>query len=103
MQRAFRIVKRVFLIITLLLVLAVPVVGMISAAANWRGVCFGFTDGESPCSWWEFARNEMFWATFIFIPFFFLAAIVYIGMSLAEFIASLIHRRRGGASASKQT
>lgn len=94
MQRAFRIVKRVFLLLSLLLLLTVPVVGLVSAAFNWRGVCYGFTDGESPCSWWEFARNEMFWATFIFVPFLFLAAIAYIGMSLAEFISSLVRRRR---------
>jgi uncharacterized membrane protein YjgN (DUF898 family) len=94
MQRAFRIVKRIFLVLTLLLLLAVPVVGLVSAAFNWEGVCYGFTDGESPCSWWEFARNEMFWATFIFVPFFFLDALVYIRMTLAEFIASLIRRRR---------
>lgn len=101
MQRAFCIVKRVFLVLTLLLLLAVPVVGLVSAAFNWEGVCYGFTDGESPCSWWEFARNEMFWAMFIFVPFLFLASLVYIGMSLAEFIAGLVRRRRSEPPAPK--
>ncbi len=92
MQRAFRIVKRVFFILTLLLLLTVPVVGLASAAFNWQGICYGFTDGESPCSWWEFASREMFWATFIFVPFLFLAAVAYLGMSLAEFIANLARK-----------
>jgi len=94
MQRAFRIVKRIFPIITLLLVLAVPMVGMISAAVNWHGVCFGFTDGESLCTWWEFARNEVFWATFIFIPFFSLASLAYLGMALAEWVHGLLPKHK---------
>jgi len=94
MNRAFRIIKLVFLVIGLLLLLAIPVSGLISAAVNWKGVCYGFTDGQWQCSWWEYARSEMFWVMFIFIPFLALATVVFLGMSLAQFIASRIQKRR---------
>jgi hypothetical protein len=97
MNRTFRIIKLVFLVIGILLLLAIPATGLISAAVNWKGVCYGFTDGQAPCSWWQYARNEMFWAMFIFIPFFFLAAVVWAGMSLAQFIKFLLDRPRKNA------
>jgi hypothetical protein len=36
----------------------------------------------------------MFWAMFIFIPFLFIATLVFLGMSLAQFIVSLAQKRR---------
>ncbi len=41
----------------------------------------------------EFARNEMFWATFIFIPLLFLAAVVWVLMAAVQFVAEM--RRKG--------
>jgi hypothetical protein len=93
MNRTFRIIKLIFLVVGILLLIAIPATGLISAALNWKGFCNGFTDGQSPCSWWEFARNEMFWAMFIFIPFFLLAALAWMGMSLAQFINGIAKKR----------
>jgi hypothetical protein len=94
MNRAFRIIKFIFLVIGLLLLLSIPVSGLVSTAVNWKGVCFGFTDGQWECPWWEYAGDEMFWAMFIFIPFLFIATLVFLGMSLAQFIVSLAQKRR---------
>lgn len=94
MQRAFRLIKRIFVILTLLLLLAVLVIGLASAAFNWRGVCDDIAYGERPCTWWEFARSEIFWATFLLIPFLFVAAVAYFGMSLAEFIAQFARKQK---------
>ena len=94
MNRAFRIIKFIFLVIGLLLLLSIPVSGLVSTAVNWKGVCFGFTDGQWECPWLEYAGDEMFWAMFIFIPFLFIATLVFLGMSLAQFIVSLAQKRR---------
>jgi hypothetical protein len=94
MNRAFRIIKFIFLVIGLLLLLSIPVSGLVSTAVNWKGVCYGFTDGQWECPWWEYAGDEMFWAMFIFIPFLFIATLVFLGMSLAQFIVSLAQKRR---------
>ncbi len=94
MSRAFRIIKLVFLVLGLLLLLAVPVTGLISAAVHWDGLCEGQAGEPSPCSWWEFAVKEMFWVMFIFIPYFFAAAVAWTGMSLAQFIQSLVRKYR---------
>ena len=94
MNRAFRIIKLVFLAAGLLLLLAIPVTGLISTAVNWQGFCYGFSDAQAPCSWWEFARDEIFWSIFIFIPYFFIAALLWMGMSLAQFTRALVDKRR---------
>ena len=93
MERVFRLLKRITLIAGLLLLLAVPASGLISTARNYAGVCYGFTDGQAPCPWWQYAVNEMFWASFIFIPFLALATLLWLGMSAAQFIASLIQKK----------
>jgi predicted membrane protein len=94
MNRAFRIIRLVFLVIAILLCLAIPASALISTLISWHGLCSGFTDGQTVCSWWEFARNELFWASFLFIPFLFLASLVWLGMSLAQFIQLQVDRRR---------
>ncbi len=93
MNRLFRIIKLIFLVVGLLLLLAIPVSGLISTAMNWEGVCTNL-DVQTPCTWWEYAGNEMSWAIFIFIPFLFIAALVFLGMSLAQFIVSIVQKRR---------
>lgn len=94
MERAFRVVKRIFLILTVLLLIVVAAIGLFSALFNWQGVCDQADGTQAPCSRLGFAINEMFWATFLFIPFFFIATLVYLGMSLAQFIAMLVVKRR---------
>ena len=98
MDRAFRIIQRIFLISGILLLLTIPITGLVSTALHWEGVCDGSTGGQTACPWWRYALNEMFWATFIFIPFLFLAALTWLGMSLAQFVRSArgkISQRRG--------
>lgn len=94
MNRAFRIIKLIFLGIALLLCIAIPIVGLTSTTASWNGTCYGFTDGEWPCSWWEFARGEMFWASMIFIPFLFILSLAWIGMAATQFILVQVEKRK---------
>lgn len=94
MNRAFRIIKLIFLGIALLLCIAIPIVGLASTAASWNGTCYGFTDGEWPCSWWEFAGGEIFWASMIFIPFLFILSLAWIGMAAAQFILAQVEKRK---------
>jgi hypothetical protein len=94
MNRAFRIIKLLFLGVALLLCLAIPVIGLASTAINWQGICYGFTDSQSPCPWWEFARNEMFWTSMVFIPFLFLAALAWILMAAAQFVVGFLEKRK---------
>lgn len=86
MQRIFRIIKLIFLGISILLCLAIPVAGLISTVTGWEGICYGFTDGQHDCSWWEFAGTEMFWASFLFIPLLFVASLVWIVIAIIQFV-----------------
>jgi hypothetical protein len=94
MERTFRRIKRLLLIIGLVLLLVVPVSGVVSAALHWQGFC---TPGPGvvliECSWMEYAFQEMFWALFIFIPYLFVVVVVLLGMTLIQFIAALRGRR----------
>ena len=94
MHRTFRTIKLIFLIAGILFCLAIPIVGLGSTAINYHGICYGFTDSQSPCTWMEFARNEMFWASFIFIPLLFLAAVVWILMAAVQFVVEMRQKRK---------
>ena len=67
-MKAIRRLNLVFLVVSLCLLLAIPVLGIGSAMSNWHGMCYGFTDSQWECPFLEFAKNEMFWASFMFIP-----------------------------------
>ena len=94
MNRAFRIIKLIFLVVGILLCLAIPVAGIVSAATSWDGICYGFTDSQHGCSWWEYAGTEMFWASFLFIPLLFGAAVVWLLMSAVQFVMAMAKKRR---------
>jgi hypothetical protein len=96
--RAFRIIKLIFLAISILLCLAIPLAGLVSTATGWEGICDGFSDGQHECPWWEYAGMEMFWASFIFIPLLFVAALVWLGMAATQFVIAkkgVAHRKDG--------
>ncbi|MCQ3937374.1 MAG: hypothetical protein DPW18_10045 [Chloroflexi bacterium] len=67
-MKAFRFISLIFLAVSVCFLLAIPVLGFGSTAINWKGICYGFTDGQTPCSWWEFAQNEMFWTSMLVVP-----------------------------------
>jgi hypothetical protein len=89
-NRAFRIIKLVFLVASALSCLAIPVAGVVSTAVGWEGICYGFTNSQWFCPWWEYALNEMFWASFIFVPLLFVASLTWLGMAAVQFIASRV-------------
>ena len=94
MNRVFRIIKLVFLVISILLCLAIPVAGITSTITSWDGICYGFTDGQHECPWWEYAGTEMFWAFFAFIPLLFGAAVVWLVMAALQFIVAKVQKRK---------
>jgi len=93
-NRVFRVIKLVFLVASVLLCLAIPVAGLVSTAAGWKGVCDGFTDGQWACPWWEYARNEMFWASFLFVPLLFAAALTWLGIAVTQFVMAKVGARK---------
>jgi hypothetical protein len=53
-----RVTIRIFAVLTALTAVAPLLLGLMSAALDYRGVCPGFTDGEWPCSFGEYATTE---------------------------------------------
>jgi len=94
MNRIFRIIKLVFLALGILLCLAIPVAGIVSTVTGWHGTCQGFNHDYWRCPWWEYAGTEMFWASFTFIPLLFVAAVVWLLMSAAQFVTAMVKKRR---------
>jgi len=94
MQRTFRIVKLIFLVTGILLLIAIPIVGLVSTANTYHGVCLDSANGEKPCTWIKYAGNEMFWTSFIFIPYLFLASLVWLGMSAVQFVVETRQKRK---------
>jgi hypothetical protein len=80
MSRKFQITKNVFLVLTTLIILAIPVASLIITANNWQGGClFG-----ASCPWWEFAGIIMFGISPKFIPFLVATSLVWIVMSVFQ-------------------
>ena len=94
MNRVFSIIKLIFLVIGILLCLAIPVAGTVSTITSWEGICYGFTDGQHACPWWEFAGTEMFWASFLFIPLLFVAAVIWLLMAVLQFIVAKAQKQK---------
>jgi uncharacterized membrane protein len=92
MNRVFRIIKLIFLVLSLLLCLAIPVSGLISTARGWHGVCQGFNHDTWNCPWWEYAGTEMFWASFLFVPLLFAAAVIWLVMAALQFIVEKVQK-----------
>jgi hypothetical protein len=93
-NRVFRIIKLIFLVISILLCLAIPVAGLVSTVKGWHGMCQGFNHDYWRCPWWEYAGTEMFWASFSFIPFLFVASIVWLVMSAVQFVMAMVRKRK---------
>ena len=93
MQRAFRIIKLIFLGISVLLCLAIPIAGLVSTATSWEGICYGFTDGQHDCPWWEYAGTEIFWATFLFVPLLFIASLVWMAFAAIQFVMEKMKKK----------
>jgi hypothetical protein len=93
-NRVFRIIKLIFLVISILLCLAIPVAGIVSTLTSWEGICYGFTDGQHDCPWWEYTGTEMLWASFLFIPLLFGAAVVWLLMSAVQFVTAMLKKQK---------
>ncbi len=64
----FRFVFPILAVITLLVMLAPPIAGLVSALITYHGTCYGFTDGSWACPWREYASGQVFWASLFDIP-----------------------------------
>jgi hypothetical protein len=64
----FRIIFPVMAVVTILILLAPPILGLASAIYTYHGICYGFTDGSWACPWSEYAREQIFWASLFDIP-----------------------------------
>ena len=93
MQHIFQIIKLIFLGISILLCLAIPVAGIVSTLNGWNGICDG-KDGLHDCPWWEYAGFEMLWVSFLFIPLLFGAGVVWLVMAALQFIREKIKKRK---------
>jgi apolipoprotein N-acyltransferase len=93
-NRTFRIIKLLFLVTGILLLVAIPIAGLVSTANTYQGVCLDSSTGEHPCTWMQYAGSEMFWASFIFIPYLFLLSIAWLGMSAVQFVVEIREKRK---------
>ncbi|HNH03243.1 MAG TPA: hypothetical protein PLD33_00025 [Anaerolineales bacterium] len=85
-MKTLRMINGIFLGLSLCFALAIPILGIGSATINWNGICYGFTDGQVPCSWWEYTQNEMFWASFIFLPLLVMTLLMWGLMNLIRWV-----------------
>lgn len=39
--------------------------GLLSGALNYKGICYGFMDGEAPCTFFDYVRTESTFALMV--------------------------------------
>jgi len=61
----FRTIFTILGIISALCLVSPAIVGIAAATLTYDGNCYGFTDGAAPCSWWQFAQNQMLYGAWI--------------------------------------
>jgi len=88
----------IFLVTGILLLIAIPIVGLVSTANTYQGVCLDSIKGERPCTWMQYAWGEMFWTSFIFVPFLFLVSIVWLVMAAVQFGMAMRQKRKEKAN-----
>lgn len=88
MSRKFRIVKTVFLWLSIVLFLAIPVVSLISTTLFWEGACsWFFTFGEK-CTWQTYTMLGMVTISIFIVPFLFVTFSVWVSMVAAQFFTT---------------
>jgi hypothetical protein len=98
-MKRIHIVNWIFLALSLCFAFAIPVLGIGTAMANWDGMCYGFTDSQLPCSWWEFAKNEMFWNSLMFGPLTVMTLVAWFILNIIQWAVRT--RRRTNSKATK--
>ncbi len=88
MSRKFLVTKKVFLVLSILLFLAIPVISLISTALFWHGSCSSLFPFADACTWWQYAVVTMILISVIVIPILFLTFAVWLSMALAQFLTT---------------
>ena len=88
----FHILFPALAVITVLVLLAAPILGLISAVFTYHGTCYGFTDGSWACSWNEYASDQVFWASLFDVPL-----SMYVIPTWVAALGLWLYRRRTGA------
>jgi len=89
MTKFSRKINRFLLVLGAILLAFIIIQGFVSATLHWQGVCLVESGRQEPCSWIQFALREISWGIFLFIPYFFLAALLYLAMALTQLASSL--------------
>ena len=88
MSRKFRIVKTVFLWLSIVLFLAIPIGSLISTALFWQGTCsWFFTFGEK-CTWQTYTMLGIITISIFVVPVLFVTFSVWLSMTAAQFITA---------------
>jgi len=87
MSRKFRNIKTVFLWLSILLVLAIPVGSLISTALFWHGSCSGLFPFGDACTWWQYTMVTVILISFIAIPLFFVTLLIWVVMVFVQLFA----------------
>lgn len=91
-MKAVRLFNWILLAVCVFFTLAIPALGVGSAAANWNGSCFGFTDSQWPCPFWEFAGNQMFWASIFILPRLAMTMAVWLSVNIIQWAVRAYQR-----------
>ena len=94
MNRKFRNIKNFFLVLSILLFLAIPVVSLISTALFWQGTCsWFFTVGEA-CTWQTYTVIGMITIAIFVVPLFFVTLLIWVVMVFVQLFAERKNRTR---------
>lgn len=91
MNRSFKIIKSVFLWLSILLFLAIPAVGLFATIFSYNGTCSGMFSFDQPCAWWQYMAITMIYTAYFVVPALAVTFLVWLAMTL---IQSFVMRRK---------
>jgi hypothetical protein len=84
MSRVFLVTRSVFLVVSILLFLAIPVIGFFATVFSYNGTCSGVFSFDQPCAWWQYMALTMIYTAFFALPPFLVTLLIWAVMTLIQ-------------------
>lgn len=88
MSRTFRVIRSVFLILSVLLCVAIPTVGFGATVFAYNGTCTAAYSFNQPCEWWQYTAIAMIYMAAFAIPALFVTLLIWVVMTFMQFFAT---------------
>jgi hypothetical protein len=85
MNRTFRVIRSGFLLLSILIFLAIPIVGLSATVFSYTGTCSGAFSFDQPCAWWQYTAITMIYTAYFAVPALAVTLFIWLIMTVTQF------------------